>query len=79
MIDSYHDRRTAYEFAVNPAGVKQDAYWFADGNNDTSWDAVWDASVGRDAGGWSAEFRIPFSQLRFEPGKSRHVRIRRAS
>src|SRR5512136_34756 len=69
IIDSYHDRRTAYEFAVNPAGVKQDRYWFADGNNDTSWDAVWDVSVSRDEKGWKAEFRIDFSQLRFEPGK----------
>lgn len=69
MVDSYYDRRTAYEFAVNPAGVKQDSYWFADGNNDPSWDAVWDVSVARDGRGWRAEFRIPFSQLRFEPGK----------
>jgi len=69
VIDSYHDRRTAYEFAVNPAGVKQDRYWFADGNNDQSWDAVWDVSVSRDEQGWRAEFRIPFSQLRFETGK----------
>ena len=45
VIDSYHDRRTAYEFAVNPAGVKQDRYWFADGNSDQSWDAVWDVAV----------------------------------
>jgi hypothetical protein len=69
MIDSYHDRRTAYEFAVNPAGVKQDRYWYSDGNSDPSWDAVWDVSVRRDDKGWRAEFRIPFSQLRFEPGK----------
>ncbi len=69
MIDSYHDRRTAYEFAVNAAGVKQDRYWFDDGNTDAGWDAVWDVSVKRDEGGWRAEFRIPFSQLRFEPGK----------
>jgi len=69
VIDSYHDRRTAYEFAVNPAGVKQDRYWFADGNSDSSWDAVWDVSVSRDGEGWRAEFRIPFSQLRFETGK----------
>ena len=69
VIDSYHDRRTAYEFAVNPAGVKQDRYWYADGNSDQSWDAVWDVSVSRDGEGWKAEFRIPFSQLRFETGK----------
>jgi hypothetical protein len=69
MIDSYHDRRTAYEFAVNPAGVKQDRYWFGDSNSDPSWDGVWDVAVRRDDKGWSAEFRIPFSQLRFVPGK----------
>ncbi len=69
LVDSYHDRRTAYEFAVNPAGVKQDSYWFADGSNDVSWDAVWEVDVDRDGKGWRARFRIPFSQLRFEPGK----------
>lgn len=67
-IDSYYDRRTAFEFAVNPAGVKQDTYYFNDGNQDTSYDAVWDVAVSKHAQGWRAEFRIPFSQLRF--GKS---------
>src|SRR5581483_10714115 len=70
MIDSYHDRRTAYEFGVNPSGVKRDRYWFNDNNSDDSWDAVWDVSVSRDSLGWSAEFRIPFSQLRFKPSES---------
>ena len=65
IIDSYHDKRTAYEFGVNPSGVKVDRYWFNDNSRDDSWDAVWDVSVSRDAQGWSAEFRIPFSQLRF--------------
>jgi len=65
LIDSYHDRRTAFEFAVNPEGVKQDRYWTNDTNSDDSWDAVWDVKVTRDQTGWSAEFRIPFSQLRF--------------
>jgi hypothetical protein len=65
LIDSYHDRRTAYEFVVNPAGVKRDRYHFNDNNNDESWDAVWDVAVQRDAEGWTAEFRIPYSQLRF--------------
>jgi hypothetical protein len=65
LIDSYHDRRTAYEFAVNPLGVKQDSYWFNDNNSDRSWDAVWEVMVTRDAEGWRAEFHIPFSQLRF--------------
>ncbi|MEW6320877.1 MAG: DUF5916 domain-containing protein [Acidobacteriota bacterium] len=65
VIDSYFDRRSAYEFAVNPAGVKLDRYYFNDGNSDDSWDAVWDVAVARTREGWTAEFRIPFSQLRF--------------
>jgi hypothetical protein len=70
IIDSYHDRRTAYEFAVNAAGVKLDKYRFADRNEDVSWDAVWDVKVTRDAEGWRAQFRIPFSQLRFDAAEA---------
>ena len=51
LIDSYHDKRTAYEFSVNPAGVKADRYWFNDNNSDEGWDAVWDVKVSRDANG----------------------------
>ena len=67
IVDSFHDKRSAYEFAVNPAGVKADAYWFNDTNVDTGWDAVWDVAVSRNEQGWRAEFRVPFSQLRFNP------------
>jgi hypothetical protein len=65
MIDSYHDRRTGYEFAVNPAGVKRDFYTFDDSQEDGSWDAVWDVATRIDSLGWTAEFRIPLSQLRY--------------
>ncbi len=65
FIDSYYDRRTAYQFSVNPLGVKQDAYWYNENESDDSWDAVWDVVVRRTTDGWQAEFRIPFSQLRF--------------
>jgi hypothetical protein len=64
-IDSYYDRRTAFAFFVNPAGVKRDQYIFDDGDDDESWDAVWDVATSTDSAGWTAEFRIPFSQLRF--------------
>ncbi|MEK6769054.1 MAG: DUF5916 domain-containing protein [Gemmatimonadota bacterium] len=64
-VDSYHDRRTAFQFWVNPAGVKRDVYVFNDNEEDDSWDAVWEVSTTRDANGWTAEYRIPFSQLRF--------------
>lgn len=65
VVDSYFDRRTAFQFAVNPVGVKQDVYRFDDTGEDAGWDAVWDVATARDEEGWSAEFRIPYSQLRF--------------
>ena len=70
IVDSFHDRRTAFEFAVNPAGVKRDVYWYNDSNEDPGWDAVWEAAVMRDQDGWRAEFKIPFSQLRYRPAES---------
>jgi hypothetical protein len=68
-IDSYFDRRTAFLFAVNPVGVKLDALLHNDTESDQSWDAVWEAAATRDEAGWSAEFRIPLSQLRFSPDR----------
>ena len=69
MIDSYDDDRTAFMFRVNPAGVRVDRLLFDDVNEDTSWDAVWDVATSRDGAGWTAEFRIPLSQLRFAGGR----------
>jgi hypothetical protein len=65
MIDSYHDRRTAFRFSVTPRGAKKDVLHFNDGQEDVNWDAVWDVVAVVDSLGWSAEFRIPLSQLRF--------------
>jgi len=66
FLDSYHDRRTAFAFIVNAAGVKKDVLIGEDGNfHDASWDPVWQAAVSVDSLGWSAEIRIPLSQLRF--------------
>lgn len=71
LIDSYFDRRTAFEFVVNPAGVKQDVYHFNDGELDPTWDAIWQVGVSRDGEGWTAEFRIPWSQLKFGGSQDR--------
>jgi hypothetical protein len=65
IIDSYRDRRTAFRFTVNPKGVKKDVYTSNDGQEDANWDAVWDVATVVDSTGWTAEYRIPFSQLRF--------------
>ncbi len=72
VIDSYRDGRTAYQFITNPAGVKRDFYVYNDGVEDPSWDAVWDVATAIDSLGWVAEFRIPFSQMRFA-NKAEHT------
>jgi hypothetical protein len=68
VIDSYNDKKTAFQFITNPAGVKRDFYVSNDNNEDPSWDAVWDVATKIDSVGWVAEFRIPFSQIRYAPG-----------
>jgi hypothetical protein len=67
IIDSYFDRRTAFRFAINPAGIQRDALITGDQeySEDVGWDAVWSGAAVLDSAGWSAEFRIPLSQLRF--------------
>lgn len=69
-IDSWHDRRTGFRFEISAAGVMSDAYIYDDNQFDSSWDATWSAASARDSEGWSAEFRIPFSQLRFGSGET---------
>jgi len=68
VIDSYHDHQTAFSFDVNPGGVKRDAVKSmqqGEETDDLSWDGVWDVATSVDDEGWTAEYRIPFSQLRF--------------
>ncbi|MGD8276896.1 MAG: DUF5916 domain-containing protein [Gemmatimonadota bacterium] len=65
-IDSRHDHNTAFAFTLTPSGSYQDAALGVDGEYDFGWDPVWDGAATIDEQGWSAEWRIPFSQLRFE-------------
>lgn len=65
IFDTFHDHLGRVSFMVNPSGVKGDAYGPNGANLDNSWDAVWDVVTRVDSLGWTAEFRIPFAQLRY--------------
>ena len=66
QFDSYYDKRTAFSFFVNAAGIKQDFIISNDGENeDNTWDPIWQVKTSRDQLGWYAEMRIPLTQLRF--------------
>lgn len=66
LIDSYHDLRTAFLFTVTAAGVRGDEIATENGNDiDDSWNPIWSANAQIIPQGWSAEMKIPLSQLRF--------------
>ena len=65
-IDSYHDLRTAFSFTSSVSGVKGDEFVSNNGDNwDSSWNPIWNLKTQVDSLGWTAEVRIPLSQLRF--------------
>jgi Domain of unknown function (DUF5916)/Carbohydrate family 9 binding domain-like len=67
-FDSYNSRRTGFEFDLTAGGSKIDLV-LGNGEEewDTTWDPVWDGAVAHDEQGWTAEFRVPLSQLRYGP------------
>jgi len=60
ILDPYHNHIDQAWFEINPAGVRGDQF-----NGDPSWDPIWQAATRVDSLGWTAELRIPYSQLRF--------------
>ncbi|MDQ3394763.1 MAG: carbohydrate binding family 9 domain-containing protein [Bacteroidota bacterium] len=65
-IDSYHDLRSAFSFTISASGVRNDEFASNNGNNwDSSWNPIWFAKTNIDDKGWTAEVKIPLSQLRY--------------
>lgn len=70
-LDSYHDRQTAFIFVTLSSGSKYDALNYNDGRDeDASWDPVWQSETRILNNGWSTEYRIPLSQIRFTEGNN---------
>lgn len=67
-LDTMHDHQTGFIFRVSAAGVQRDQVLYNDSWTDQTWDGVWHSAVSTDERGWSAELRIPLSQLRFSAG-----------
>jgi len=65
-IDSYFDHRTAFSFTASVSGVRGDEFISNDGSDwDSNWDPIWESAASIDERGWTAEVRIPLSQLRY--------------
>jgi hypothetical protein len=69
-FDTAHDHQNAYVFEVNASGVQNDYLQVEDTRTNNDYEAVWEAAALQTGQGWNAEFRIPFSQMRFpaQPG-----------
>lgn len=66
ILDTYHDKRTAFSFTITASGVKGDEFVSQNGDNwDSSWNPIWYAASAIDSEGWTAEIKIPLSQLKF--------------
>ena len=68
FLDPYNDKRSGYYFGISSAGTLYDGTLFNDEWDDDTWDGVWQGRAVIDEKGWSAEIRIPFSQLKFQMG-----------
>ena len=66
FIDCYRDGLNGVGMIITASGVENDAKYSVFGE-DFSWDAVWNCKVKVENSNWVAEFRIPYSALRF-PG-----------
>lgn len=64
IFDTFHNHVGRTAFSVNPSGARRDAGQASE-HADASWDPVWEVRTGIDSAGWTAEIRVPFSQLRF--------------
>lgn len=65
-IDSYHDLRTAFSFTLSASGVRGDELVSNNGKNwDANWNPIWYGKTNINDSGWTAEMKIPLSQLRY--------------
>jgi len=69
VLDTFHDRRNAFYFAVNPIGGRSDGQITNERQFNTDLNPIWEVEVARDDKGWTVEAAIPFASLRYGPGK----------
>jgi hypothetical protein len=72
VLDTAHDRQSGYYFFTNPLGAQLDGRIAEDGRQtDDAWDGAWRSAAARTGEGWSAEFAIPLSTLKYAAGQGR--------
>ena len=67
ILDTFRDRQNGFAFGTNVSGIQYDAQVRNQGDLSSSWDGSWEVMTQGGEGGWTAEFRIPLSTLRYGP------------
>ncbi len=69
FFDTFLDKRNAYLFAINPLGLRSDGLLTTGQGSslNKNWDGIWDLKTHMGTFGWSAEVKIPFRTLNFNP------------
>lgn len=71
MMDTFHDQRTCYYFSTNLLGTQWDGRITENGRTmDSTWDGIWKSGARRTDFGWTAEFGVELSSLKYEPGEA---------
>ncbi|MFB0989175.1 MAG: sugar-binding protein [Gammaproteobacteria bacterium] len=71
VLDTFNDERRAFEFFANPYGVQADAIQDdVNGDEDESWNAIWNSAGQINEDGYVVEMAIPMKQLRFTPSET---------
>ena len=87
ILDTYNDFQNGFLFGTNSDGMQYDAQIDNEGignfnpnsrqkggtlgGTNVNWDASWEVKTIKGDFGWSAEFSIPLSSLRFLPGENK--------
>ena len=66
MLDSFNDKESCYEFAVNPYGIQGDLMFNGNGD-DSSHDFIWESAGHKTDEGYSVEIAIPLKSIRYQP------------
>jgi hypothetical protein len=72
LLDTYYDRRNCYYFGTNLLGTQWDGRIGDNGLHfDSNWDGIWKSAAEKTDFGWSAEFAVDLTTLKYEPGEGK--------
>jgi len=67
LLDPFNDKRSGYRFQLNPHGVYEEGLFKGPTQMQWEWNGIWQAAASQHDEGWTAETRIPYKTISFDP------------